>query len=164
MSDPTIEALRRLVAREGGCIPVADKIGANDQSIYQIVAGVKLKSGNPKGVGRRLREKLEAAYPGWMNHQPVVGEEPPAAALPGSVAKECLTTASAGPAHHAAGMAAVLASMPATERNDLADLLAMWAKQGAPVHLTQAVISALEAATQITQPTSKFTAPEKKSA
>jgi hypothetical protein len=67
MSDPTIAALQALVKREGGHKAVALVIGANDQSIYQIVAGIKTKAGRPKGVGKDLREKLQRHYPDWMN-------------------------------------------------------------------------------------------------
>lgn len=61
-----VEALRRLVAREGGAVAVADGIDVNDQSIYQILKGVRLPSGRPKGVGPTLRAKLDARYPGWL--------------------------------------------------------------------------------------------------
>ena len=60
-----IEALRALCKREGGHAQVADRIEANDQTIYQILAGVKLPSGEPRGVGPKLQRKLEAKFPGW---------------------------------------------------------------------------------------------------
>lgn len=69
--DPYLEALKRLCDREGGYKSVADKAGVNDQTLYQIIAGVRLPSGNPRGVGPQLRKKLTAAYPGWLS---AVGE------------------------------------------------------------------------------------------
>lgn len=66
MDDPAVAALRRLVEQEGGATVVADAIGANDQTIYQILKGVKLPSGNPKGVGPTIRKRLSARYPGWL--------------------------------------------------------------------------------------------------
>ena len=62
-----IEALRRLCDREGGYVAVADRAELNDQSIYQIISGVKLPSGEPKGVGPKIQKALTAAYPGWEN-------------------------------------------------------------------------------------------------
>lgn len=62
-----VEALRRLVSHEGGAVAVADEIDVNDQSIYQILKGVRLPSGRPRGVGPKLRAKLDARYPGWLD-------------------------------------------------------------------------------------------------
>lgn len=65
-SDPYVIALQRLCQAEGGHKPVADEIGANDQTIYQIISGVKMPSGNPRGVGPALRKKLTNRYPFWL--------------------------------------------------------------------------------------------------
>lgn len=62
-----IASLTALCAREGGHVVVADEIQANDQTIWQIINGVKLPSGNPRGVGPGLQAKLDARYPGWAN-------------------------------------------------------------------------------------------------
>src|ERR1700761_553594 len=68
-----IESLKALCSSEelrtgtAGHIVVADKIGANDQTIWQIINGTRLPSGKPKGVGPELQEKLELNYPGWSN-------------------------------------------------------------------------------------------------
>lgn len=78
MIDPTILALQRLCEREGGYKIVAAVIGANDQSIYQVISGVKTKAGNPKGVGQSIRKKLERHYPGWMLLSATVASEIPA--------------------------------------------------------------------------------------
>jgi len=48
-------------------VAVADEIDVNDQTIWQIINGIKLPSGNPRGVGPRLQSKLDAGYPGWAN-------------------------------------------------------------------------------------------------
>lgn len=68
MTDPMVEALRRLIARtEGGRPAVAAAIHANEQTLYQIVAGIPLSSGKARGVGRDLRDRLTRAFPGWMD-------------------------------------------------------------------------------------------------
>lgn len=67
--DALIEALRSLCEREGGYKAVALSAKLNDQSIYQILHGVPLKSGEPKGVGRLMQAKLDAAFPGWTKSQ-----------------------------------------------------------------------------------------------
>lgn len=64
--DPQVLALRRLCERVGGYDAVAREIGANGQSIYQIITGRKLPSGNPKGVGPKLRAKLTEHFPDWL--------------------------------------------------------------------------------------------------
>lgn len=67
MTDPLVLALERLVAREGGRIKVADEIGVNEQSLYQILKRIPHSTtGKPKGVGPKIREKLTARYPDWM--------------------------------------------------------------------------------------------------
>ncbi len=63
--NPDVAALQALCDKEGGYKVVAKAIGVNDQSIYQIVSGVLLPSGRPKGVGPSLKEKLNARYPDW---------------------------------------------------------------------------------------------------
>lgn len=60
-----IEAFKALCEREGGHVNVADEIGANEQNLWQILAGIKLPSGEPRGVGPNLQRKLEERYPGW---------------------------------------------------------------------------------------------------
>lgn len=62
-----IESLRTLCDTKGGYKAVADKAGVDDQSLYQIISGVKLPSGNPKGVGPTIQRKLDAAFPGWAD-------------------------------------------------------------------------------------------------
>lgn len=51
---------------------VADALGVNEQSLYQIVTGHPLASGKPRGVGRQLREKLDSVYPEWLELAPKV--------------------------------------------------------------------------------------------
>jgi len=69
MNNPDVAALQSLCDKEGGFKVVADAIGVNNQSIYQILTFVKLPSGRPKGIGPQLREKLDARYPGWSNRK-----------------------------------------------------------------------------------------------
>lgn len=64
--DPDVIALQALCRRVGGHQALAAVIDMNDQSIYQIITGVKLKSGNRKGVGPTLRKRLNETYPGWQ--------------------------------------------------------------------------------------------------
>lgn len=73
MRDPLVVALTRLIEREGGRTTVADEIKSSDQTLYQIVRGVKdSKTGTPKGVGPSLRKRLDERYPGWR----LLGESP----------------------------------------------------------------------------------------
>lgn len=67
MDDLDVEALRLLCEREGGFRPVAAMAKVNDQTLYQILKRVPLKSGKPRGVGRDVRNKLDAAFPGWRS-------------------------------------------------------------------------------------------------
>lgn len=46
---------------------VADALGCSEQTLYQIVRQIPLKSGRPRGVGRDLRERLDLHYPGWLD-------------------------------------------------------------------------------------------------
>lgn len=64
--DPAVAALRRLSNAVGGPKVIAEAIEANYQSIDQILKGVLLPSGAPKGVGAQLRRKLSEHYPGWL--------------------------------------------------------------------------------------------------
>lgn len=66
MTDIQVTALRVLCERNGGYKGVADAIGANPQTIYQIISGIKLPSGRARGVGPVLREKLNQRFPGWL--------------------------------------------------------------------------------------------------
>lgn len=68
-----IQSLKRLCDDKGGYKAVADKAGVDDQSLYQILSGVKLPSGNAKGVGPTIQRKLDAAYPGWASAMPEDG-------------------------------------------------------------------------------------------
>ena len=68
---------QRLIAlceREGGHIPVSRAAGVSDQTIYQIVTGQRLPSGETRGVGPKLQRRISEAYPGWA-HLPSVGTQ-----------------------------------------------------------------------------------------
>lgn len=67
--DPFVDALKALCDLRGGHAVVAGEIGANDQTLYQIISGVKLPSGNPRGVGPTLRKKINAVYPNWLDRE-----------------------------------------------------------------------------------------------
>ena len=67
IDNPDVAALQSLCDKHGGFRVVANAIAVNDQSLYQILTGVKLASGRPKGIGPALREKLNQRYPGWNN-------------------------------------------------------------------------------------------------
>jgi len=65
--DPMVSALIALCKSEGGEKFVADKAKVSAENLTQITKGVKLPSGNPRGVGPGIRAKLTAAYPGWLS-------------------------------------------------------------------------------------------------
>ncbi len=73
--DPDIEALREFI---GPSVErrtmVADAIGANEQTLYQILRGIPLKSGKPRGIGRHLREALDQHFPEWRGSLPKARE------------------------------------------------------------------------------------------
>jgi len=78
--DPLTEALIRFLGPDAKRrIEVADTIGVNEQTLYQIARGIKLKSGQPRGVGRKLRAALDAHYPNWQTEDHTVSnkQEPP---------------------------------------------------------------------------------------
>lgn len=65
--DSLVEALRRLCDKEGGHAVVAEVAGVSADNLWQILKGIKLPSGEPRGVGPRLARKLDAAFPGWAD-------------------------------------------------------------------------------------------------
>lgn len=67
--DALREALVALCQREGGPESVADKAELNAQNLTHIIKGVLLPSGRPRGVGPKVAEKLERAFPGWASPQ-----------------------------------------------------------------------------------------------
>lgn len=76
--DPTIEALRRLLRatpqRPGGDPQrrkmVAERAGVSPDNLYQVCKQIKLESGRPRMLGRDVRERLDAAFPGWADENP----------------------------------------------------------------------------------------------
>jgi hypothetical protein len=87
--DPDVSALKRLIGSSvQQRIEVADAIGFNEQTLYQVANGIPLKSGKPRSVGRKLREALDQHYPGWRDGattNPISATPPPphlAQALP----------------------------------------------------------------------------------
>jgi len=75
-TDPDVQALQRLCNSNGGYVGVAKVLGVNDQTIYQVVSGVVLPSGNPKGIGPKIRKLLNEHFPGWNRIQPKSEEMP----------------------------------------------------------------------------------------
>lgn len=64
--DPYVQALIALCESQGGYKAVADESGVNPQTIYQITAGIKLPSGNPRGVGPELRKSSRQPFPAGL--------------------------------------------------------------------------------------------------
>jgi len=60
-------ALSDLCSRHGGVEAVADAAKLSAESLKQVLAGTKLPSGRPRGLGPSSREKLEKVFPGWMS-------------------------------------------------------------------------------------------------
>ena len=58
--DPLVAALISLCKSEGGEKFVSDKAKVSAENLTQIIRGVKLPSGNPRGVGPGLRAKFYA--------------------------------------------------------------------------------------------------------
>ena len=67
--DPLVKSLAELCAREGGHEFVAEKAKVSADNLWQILKGIKLPSGKPRGVGARLRERLSNTYPDWLTHK-----------------------------------------------------------------------------------------------
>lgn len=74
----TVEALRALCSREGGHKAVALAAGVSADNLWQVLHGTLLPNGKPRGVGRQLASKLNAAFPGWMSVHPASAGEQPA--------------------------------------------------------------------------------------
>lgn len=66
-SDIYVEALRQLCAAHGGPEVVAERAGLSSENLKQILKGVLLPSGNPRGVGPGVRKALNESYPGWAS-------------------------------------------------------------------------------------------------
>lgn len=64
--DPMVSALIALCNAEGGEKFVADRAAVSAENLLQITKGVKLPSGNSRGVGPRLRARITSAYPNWL--------------------------------------------------------------------------------------------------
>ena len=149
MSDPLVDALRRLVEREGGAVAVADAAGVNDQTIYQVLKGIKLPSGNPKGVGPKLRAGLDKAFPGWRA-APLVSALQAVPSAPQDGAQTMRAADAAPPALTLADALEMLGialavDMPADVRDDLADALAKLARRGGAARDQAQVLQLLQA-------------------
>lgn len=78
-----VSALVALCKREGDYKNVADKSGISPDNLWQIINGTKLPSGNPRGVGPKLRQKITNAYPDWLT--PALAAQIPSGAAGGAV-------------------------------------------------------------------------------
>jgi hypothetical protein len=58
-------ALEFLCEKHGGVDEVAEKAGVSAENLKQVLAGTKLPSGRPRGIGPTVRRKLEDAFPNW---------------------------------------------------------------------------------------------------
>jgi len=114
--DPLVQALQKLLEREGGHIVVGDEAGINDQSLYQIAfCRLDSKTKAPKGVGPSIRRRLDARYPDWLSG---FSESAPCSRLPLKLsdALQALDVA--------------FSDVPPTAKAELLDALAMWVKHG----------------------------------
>lgn len=74
--DPIVLALRRLCDENGGADEVAQRARISAENVKQILRGVKLPSGQPRGVGRQLRDKITLAFPDWLGLEGHLAAEP----------------------------------------------------------------------------------------
>ncbi len=65
-----VEHLKRLCDLHGVDV-VAEKARVSADNLKQILVGTKLPSGQPRGVGPQVADKLEKAFPNWARLQPV---------------------------------------------------------------------------------------------
>ena len=116
--DPLVQALTRLIGDSTERrYEVADKIGVNEQTLYQITRSVKLKSGKPRSVGSKLRHLLDEHYPNWLAD---VDALPTAAGARAPALREALQV-----------FLAALAGVPEVRRDELSQVLALLARTGA---------------------------------
>ncbi len=64
--DHLVSALIRLCERVGGFEVVARETGLSKDNLWQVINGIKLPSGNPRGVGPKLRAAISSTYPDWL--------------------------------------------------------------------------------------------------
>lgn len=102
-----IERLRALCGPGDGYQAIALEIDASAEGLKQILAGTKLPSGQPRGVGPELQRKLEARYPGWAK-DPAVASNAPAAFSPQALSLAAALDSIQDPRAHAAAYLAAL--------------------------------------------------------
>lgn len=129
-TDELTEALRALCTKLNPEV-VADTADLSAENIKQILAGTKLKSGNPRGVGPKTRRHLDTAYPNWLTDYRAKTQPPtlaPTILQTGEPPLTYLHPPKTGPALEVIGMA--LAKMPAEHRTQLIAELKMWVEFG----------------------------------
>jgi hypothetical protein len=67
--DVLVTALKALCKSKGGHQVVAAAADVSEENLWQILNGTKLPSGNPRGVGKLLRKKIDHAFPNWLKGQ-----------------------------------------------------------------------------------------------
>lgn len=66
-----IDRFRALCAAvPGGVQEIAIATDSSAEGLKQILAGTKLPSGSPRGVGPKLQKRLDERYPGWSGIGP----------------------------------------------------------------------------------------------
>jgi hypothetical protein len=84
-SNIRLEKLKRLCEEAGGHTEVARRARVSPDNLWQILHGTPLPSGNPRGVGNQLAQKLERAFgkaAGWMD---VASEDIPSTLAPSTL-------------------------------------------------------------------------------
>lgn len=99
---------------------VARQTGFSPDYLYQIAAGIRLKSGKVRNVGRDLREQLDLRFPGWLTlSEPV--EAGAQAELPNLAAALSVVVDA-------------LAAVPESQRDELGQVLQLLARTGSPLY------------------------------
>jgi len=144
MSYLLVDSLRRLCEAQGGTKALAKVLQVHDQSLYQIISGIKLPSGKPRGIGRNLREKLDKHFPGW---DMVLASKPrglPATTIQAPPASGSALLTAQQERDAVARLGELLAAVPVgPRRSALAALLSAYAQDGGAPQYVEAVMALL---------------------
>lgn len=61
---------------------VADQAGVSADNLYQVARGIPLASGRRRQLGRDVKERLSAAFPGWLDTVATPPEITPPTVIP----------------------------------------------------------------------------------
>jgi hypothetical protein len=139
--DQLIAALKRLCEAHGGHVAVADAAGVNDQTIWQIISGTRLPSGEPRGVGPSVARRLEAAFPGWASYQ--IAKETPANCGAGTRSQR--DTGEIDVEKTLRDLGLLLARLPHNQRGAACDNLVGLARDGGALHWQTLLAALLQA-------------------